>query len=115
MRRLVELKLKVTALTGRTLNLQKTVLSLLQLTKMCQMTIFIASCTTPLHLLVQHQNHRQVPRKYQQCCNSLLLHRRLAKVTMQPARHTFSGKELAHSLKMCVYIQLCSYWIQQRS
>ena len=103
MRRLVVLKLRVTALTGRTLNLQKAVLSLLQLTKMCQMTISIASCTTPLHLPEQHQNHRVVPRKHQRCCNSLLLHRLLAKVTVQPAMHTFSEKRIAFSLKVFTY------------
>ena len=89
MRRLVVLKLRVVALTGRTLNLQQAVLSLLQLTKMCQMTIFIASYTIRLLLPVQHQNHRQVPCQRQLCRNSLLLHRLLAKVTLQPTRHAF--------------------------
>lgn len=89
MRRLVVLKLRVIALTGRTLNLQQAVLSLLQLTKMCQMTIFIASYTIHLHLLVQHQNHKQVPCQHQRCRNSRLLHCLLAKVTLQPARHAF--------------------------
>lgn len=107
-RRLFTLKLRVNALTGRTLNLQKAVLSLLHLPRMCQKTTFIANYTTLL--LVQHQNHRQIARK--RPCNSLLRPRLLAKVTELPARHAPCVKCIATDLRC--YSQLCSSWIQQR-
>lgn len=109
-RRVVMLRLRVTALTGRTLKLQTAVLSLLHLPRMCQETTFIASCTTLLHMPVQHQSHRQIARKQQLPCNSLLPHRLLAKVIALPARHALHLVCSAAHLQC--YIQLCSSWIQ---